>query len=326
MKAPSFWTTDTLTSRLMLPFGKLFSLGGKVRNKLSAPAASVTTPVLCVGNLVAGGTGKTPVCLALADALGARGQKVCFLSKGYGGKLEGPVQVDPGKHSFTEVGDEPLLLAGAAPTWVARDRRQGILAATRSGAQVIIMDDGFQNPGVAKTLSLVVVDGGYGFGNQRVMPAGPLRETIDEGLRRAHAVVVLGTDDFNVGTLVSLKFGLPVLRAKLALAPIPNALLKRPLVAFAGIGRPQKFFDAITAAEGNLIGRESFPDHHPFREKDLARLARMAKLQDASLVTTTKDYVRLPAAFREKVTPLPATVVWEDPKALASLLELPGLM
>jgi tetraacyldisaccharide 4'-kinase len=320
VKAPSFWTTDNLTSRLMLPFGKLFSFGGKVRRTLKTPAA-VSTPVICVGNLVAGGTGKTPVCLALAEALKTRGRKVCFLSRGHGGKLEGPLLVDPVKHSFAEVGDEPLLLADAAPTWIAKDRKQGVLTASRSGAHVIIMDDGFQNPGVPKTLSLVVVDGGYGFGNQRVMPAGPLRETIDEGLRRANAVVVLGVDDFNVGTLVSLKFGLPVLKARLVLAPLPNVLLKQPLVAFAGIGRPQKFFDAVTAAGGTLIGRESFPDHHPFREKDLLRLGRMAKLQDASLVTTTKDFVRLPAAFQEKVTPLPATIAWDDPRALNQLLE-----
>jgi tetraacyldisaccharide 4'-kinase len=320
VKAPAFWKTDNLTSRIMLPFGKLFSFGGTVRRTLKTPAV-VSTPVICVGNLVAGGTGKTPICLALAETLKTKGRKVCFLSRGHGGKLEGPVLVELEKHSFAEVGDEPLLLAEAAATWIAKDRKQGVLAAARSGAHVIIMDDGFQNPGVAKTLSLVIIDGGYGFGNQRVIPAGPMRESIDEGLRRADAVVVLGTDDFNVSTLVSLKFGLPVLKARLALAPIPNAILKRPLVAFAGIGRPQKFFDAITAAEGTLIGRESFPDHHPFREKDLVRLARMAKLQDASLVTTTKDFVRLPLSFRDKVTALPVSVVWDDPKAVLKLLE-----
>jgi len=183
------------------------------------------------------------------------------------------------------------------------------------------MDDGFQNPGVAKSLSLVVIDGGYGFGNQRVMPAGPMRETIDEGLRRAHAVVVLGVDEFNVGTLINLKFGLPVLKAKLELEPIPPAILKRPLVAFAGIGRPQKFFDAIQAAGGTLIGRESFPDHHAFREKDIVRLSRMAKLQDDALVTTTKDFVRLPVGFRDKVTALPVKVVWDEPRAVLKLLD-----
>jgi tetraacyldisaccharide 4'-kinase len=320
VKAPAFWKTDNLISRAMLPFGKLFSFGGKVRAKVTTPAV-VGKPVICIGNLVAGGTGKTPICLSLAEMLTQRNKKICFLSRGYGGKLEGPILVDPEQHSFSDVGDEPLLLAQAAPTWIAKDRKQGALAASRSGVHAIIMDDGFQNPGVAKSLSIVVVDGGYGFGNQRVMPAGPMRETIDEGLRRAHAVIVLGTDEFNVGTLVSLKFGLPVFRAQLALAPLPGSLKKRPLVAFAGIGRPQKFFDAVTAAGGNVVGRESFPDHHTFREKDLVRLLRMIKLQDAALVTTTKDFVRLPPAFHDKATPLPVKVVWDDPSAVMQLIE-----
>jgi tetraacyldisaccharide 4'-kinase len=320
LKAPGFWQTDNLTARTMAPLGQLFTFGSRLRGRLIAPAV-MTTPVICVGNLVAGGTGKTPVCLALAAMLKGHSKKLCFLGKGYGGRYDGPLLVDPDKHTCAEVGDEALLLAQTAPAWIAKDRKAGALAAAKSGAQIIIMDDGFQNPGVPKALSLVVIDGGYGFGNQRVMPAGPLRETIDEGLRRAHGVILLGNDAFNVGTLIGLKFGLPVLRARLELEPPAPALLKRPLVAFAGIGRPQKFFDSVAAAGGKLVGQESFPDHHTFRDKDILRLSRMAKLQDAALVTTTKDFVRLPAGFHDKVIPLPVKVVWEDARAVMKLLE-----
>lgn len=320
MKAPHFWTTNNGIARSMAPLSKLFSLGRKVHKATTRPVA-VTTPIICVGNLVAGGTGKTPVCLSLGEILQGRNGKPCFLSKGYRGKLDGPIQVNPKTHTHIDVGDEPLLLAACAPTFVAKDRKAGALAASKSGAQVIIMDDGFQNPGLAKTLSLVVVDGGYGFGNQRIIPAGPLRENIDEGLRRADAVVVLGQDEFNVEMLVSLKFGLPVLKARLELEPIAPGTLKKPFVAFAGIGRPEKFFKSLEAAGATLVNREAFPDHHVFRDQDVQRLSRMAKLQDAQLVTTTKDYVRLPAILQEKVLPLPVKVVWQDPQAVLRLLD-----
>ncbi|MDA0341241.1 MAG: tetraacyldisaccharide 4'-kinase, partial [Proteobacteria bacterium] len=184
MKAPDFWTQDGFLPRLLDPLGCLFKAGGAVR-RLTTPVHVAGIPVICVGNLVVGGAGKTPVALSLASQLAKTGHVVAFLTRGHGGRLSGPVQVDPSVHHAGDVGDEALLLAEVAPTWVSRDRGKGGIAARDAGAEVIIMDDGFQNPGLTKTLSLVVVDGGYGFGNGRVLPAGPLREPAKIGLKRA---------------------------------------------------------------------------------------------------------------------------------------------
>lgn len=282
-------------------------------------------PVICVGNLTVGGAGKTPVAREIARRLGAQ-----VLTRGYGGALHGPVRVDPARHTAAEVGDEPLMLARDLPVWVARDRAAGACTAAAAGAGLIVMDDGHQNPAVAKALSLVVVDGEtrngeWPFGDGRVFPAGPMREPLRAGLARADAAVVLLPADLaqaDPGLLAQLAArlpsGAPILLARLTPAGPPPP---GPLVAFAGIGKPWKFERALRAAGADLADLWPFPDHHPYDEATLRRLADRAGQYGATLVTTEKDWTRLPAAWRDRVTPWPVRAVFEDEAAAAAVLE-----
>jgi tetraacyldisaccharide 4'-kinase len=289
-----------------------------------ATPLDVGAPVICVGNLTVGGVGKTPVVRALAERLVAKGQAVHLLSRGYGGKLQGPVRVDPAVHTAADVGDEPLMLARDYPVWVARDRAAGALAAAQAGASVIVMDDGHQNPSVKKALSLVVVDGetrgeDWPFGDGRVFPAGPMREPLAAGLARADAVLVLLPDDLPEADagLVALLRGPPHLTGHLApAAPPPQG----PQLGFAGIGKPWKVERALQAAGCELADFVPFPDHAAYDEPLLRRLAERAALFNAGLVTTEKDWVRLPLAWRAKVTAWPVKAVFDDPAALDALL------
>jgi tetraacyldisaccharide 4'-kinase len=318
MHAPEFWQRDGLWPRLLEPAGWALAGAGRLRRQLARPL-KLEIPVLCVGNLVAGGTGKTPIALALAQHLLARGIRVQCLIRGYGGTQPGPLAVDPARHDARAVGDEALLLAAVAPTVVARDRAAGGRLAVARGAGLLVMDDGFQNPGLAKDLSLLVVDGAVGFGNGRLLPAGPLREPIACGLARAQALVLIGPDQAGVARRIA--GALPILGARLAPDTGWDALRGRRVVAFAGIGRPQKFFAALEAHGIAVVERVPFADHHRFDTDDIARLDRLAAGADAILVTTAKDAVRLSAPARARVTVLTVTLAWDDPDALRRLLD-----
>ena len=313
--APEFWARRGALSLLLAPLGCLYDAAGAVRRAF-VRAYRAPAPVICVGNLVAGGAGKTPIVADLARRLIARGVMVHILSRGYGGLLPGPVQVDPARYDAAAVGDEPLMLARVAPTWVARDRAAGARAAAAAGAQVIVMDDGLQNPTLAKDLSLVVFDGGYGFGNRRVMPAGPLRESIARGLARADAAIMLGADQTGAATLLS---AIPVFDAE----PLPATadLADRPFVLFAGIGRPQKFFDHFAKTGARIVAARGFPDHHRYGEAELMTLADTAKQACAALMTTEKDWVRLAPSWQARIRYLPLTIAWRDEAALDRLLD-----
>ena len=320
MRAPDFWHGPPgLAAGLLAPFAAAWQTATLARRWLTQPYGAAV-PVLCVGNLVAGGSGKTPVALALAAHLVSRGIGVHFVTRGYGGRLGGPVRVDPASHDAAAVGDEALLLAAQAACWVARDRVHGVRAAVAAGAQIVVLDDGFQNPGIAKTLSFLVVDAAYGFGNGRVIPAGPLRESRARGLARAHAVVLLGADA-QLGCLEPLGIGqtLPVLHA--ALRPVAGERLgRRRLLAFAGIGRPEKFFSTLRELGAELVGTRSFPDHHPYRAGEIGRLLRAAERAEARLVTTAKDIVRVPPQMRTPIEVLEVEIRWRDSAALAEVL------
>jgi len=317
MRAPDFWQHDGTAARLLAPLGFAWQLAGATRRALTRPWRA-PVPVICVGNLVAGGAGKTPVVLTLLTLLQARGLRPAALTRGYGGSATGPLPVDPRRHDAARVGDEALLLAAVAPTWVARDRVDGAREAIAEGAEVLVLDDGFQNPRLHKDLSLLVVDAGYGLGNGRVMPAGPLRETPESGFARADAVVLTGDGAFD-SVVKHLPPGLPVLRARLT--PRDGRLAGRRVYAFAGIGRPQKFFDSLRDVGARVVGAEAFADHQPYDEATLRRLAAAASAAEAQLVTTAKDAARLGAAAPADLAVLDVRLVWEDKGALTRLLE-----
>jgi tetraacyldisaccharide 4'-kinase len=281
-------------------------------------------PVICVGNLTLGGSGKTPVVRAVVRRLAAEGRTAHVLTRGYGGRLQGPVQVDLATHAAADVGDEALMLAKDAAVWVARDRAAGAAAAAKAGAEVIVMDDGHQNPGVRKRLSLVVVDGEtrgreWPLGDGQVFPAGPLREPLADGLARADAVVLLLPADLEAPdpALTALFAGQPLLVARLVPAAPPPA---GPQLGFAGIGKPWKMERALAAAGCDLADFAPFPDHARYDARTLRFLARRAAALGAGLVTSEKDWVKLPPAWRERVTAWPVEARFEDEAALDGLL------
>ncbi len=313
MKTPVFWNEHGIAARLLNPASVLFGAVGRWRWRRVTPV-SANIPILCVGNLVAGGAGKTPVALSLASRLRASGYATHFLSRGYGGAVRGPHRVDNDCDGPANVGDEALLLAAVSPTWVSRNRVDGARAAALAGAEVIVMDDGFQNLSLQKNLSIVVVDGAYGFGNELLIPAGPLRELVADGMARADVVVILGDDQ--VGVRQKLPTHLRVLTAKLVPGPEGTTFAGRRVIAFAGIGRPKKFFNTLHSLGCKLVGSHAFADHHRYREHELLLLADKADKLDAVLVTTAKDMVRVPEAFRSLVDVLSVEVSWDDESVL----------
>ena len=318
VRAPDFWRSDGPISAALTPLAALYTAGGVLRRALVEPRRAAV-PVICVGNLVAGGAGKTPVALSLARELRVHHRiDAHLLAKGYGGRERGPLRVDPATHDAAAVGDEALLLAAAAPTWVARDRRGAVRVAAQAGAEMIVLDDGFQDPSLAKDLSLVVVDGGYGFGNARVLPAGPLREPVGAGLARADAVVLVGSDTARVAE--TLPPGLPLLRTRLVPAPGAERLAGKAVFAFAGIGRPEKFFTTLGEIGCRVVATRSFPDHHPYRPEEIMQVCEEAATLGAVPVTTAKDAVRLPPSARAMVETFSVTLEWSDPDALEALL------
>ena len=300
MRAPDFWSRTDFSSRffvaLLTPLGKLYGAVAAWKAKHATPWRP-PVPVVCVGNLTSGGTGKTPVAIAIAEGLKARGRKPFFLTRGYGGSVRGPLLVTA-EHTAAEVGDEPLLLAATAPVIVSPDRLKGAHLALEQGADALVMDDGHQNFALAKTLALVVVDAAQGFGNGRLLPAGPLRETVREGLARADAVVLMGD---GAPDLEGYKG--TVLHARLE--PEGGEELKgKRIVAFAGIGRPEKFFASLRDLGTELVAEVPFGDHHVYTANEIANLKARAQRENALLVTTQKDLMRLAAAEREGIAVL----------------------
>jgi tetraacyldisaccharide 4'-kinase len=319
MRAPDFWAEPPgVAASLLAPASAIWRATTKVRSAVARPDR-VPVPVICVGNLVAGGAGKTPVVLSLAVLAATRGIAPHVVTRGYGGCLAGPVRVDPVGDNAAMVGDEALLIAATAPCWVAHDRAAGARAAAASGAGVVLLDDGYQNRTIAKDLSLLVVDIEYAFGNGRLIPAGPLREPIAAGIARADAIVLLGDGDPPEAVSGAT---CPLLRARLR--PLDGGRFAGTrVVAFAGIGRPQKFFGSLRAVGADLVITRPFADHHRYRRGEVERLRNKAGAVGARLVTTAKDWVRLPAPWRDGIEVLDVEVYWDDPAALVRLLASP---
>lgn len=327
MRAPGFWWLPKpgLLARLLQPLGLLY--GAATLSRMRRPGLDIGVPVICVGNFVAGGAGKTPTTLALCALLAARGERPFVLSRGYGGRLTGPVEVSPERHTATDVGDEPLLMAAKVRTIVARDRPAGAGLARSLGASVIVMDDGLQNPSLAKNLRLAVIDGASGMGNGLSLPAGPLRAPLAGQLPLTDALVLIGSGAPGeaVAAMARAK-GLPVLKARLdPPTGMSEALAGRKVLALSGIGRPEKFVATLRQAGAEIVAERALGDHHAYTAQDVSALLAEAKARDCTIATTEKDATKLAPLWPEeeasRLIVVPVTLSFEEPQRVAALLD-----
>ena len=317
-KAPKFWylKRDSLLSNSLYPLSLLFRLGTKIRNLISLERKT-KLPIICIGNIVIGGAGKTPVALKIGNMLRKAGYNPHFVSKGYGG-LEKNNRLVKDWHSPKSVGDEPLLLSEIAPTWIGLNRNKSFQLASEHGADCIVMDDGFQNPTLQKDFSIVVINGEQGFGNKRVIPSGPLRESINRGLSRTNLIITIG--DISDTVKDKIPKHIPLFAANFKIKEDDMMLTGQRITAFAGIAYPEKFFNSLKVVKANIVDKISYSDHHIYSENDLLYLAEIANKNKSILVTTKKDMVRIPKNFRSLVKTIDGFIQFDDENLLLEIL------
>jgi len=326
MREPGFWhRPSSFVSLLLLPLGALY--GAVAARRMQREGFDAGIPVLCVGNYHVGGAGKTPMVLALTRMLRDLGETPVVLSRGYGGRLHGPVKVDPDRHAAADIGDEPLMMARTVPVVVARDRISGVALARSQGASVILMDDGFQNPAIAKDASLIVIDGDRGLGNGLVFPAGPLRAPLPPQLARTDALIVVGDGAAAAPVAAAIAAqGRPVLSAHLRADDASVASLRgKRVLAFAGIGDPPRFFRTLHASGIEVVRERAFADHHPYAQAEIEALIAEAKPDALMLVTTEKDLARLRsggrlASYAQEIVPFAVTLEFDDAAKLRTFV------
>ncbi|MBA5727111.1 tetraacyldisaccharide 4'-kinase [Bombella mellum] len=319
LTAPSFWQkpAPTTLSNLLLPVSWI--TGHMARQRQKQPSLKLPVPVLCCGNITVGGAGKTPLALYLLQQLIKRGRTPHAITRGYGGRSRRTGLIRPERDKAIDVGDETMLLARIAPTWRGPDRQASAMQAIAAGADCLLLDDGLQDPSLHKDMNILVIDGPAGLGNQRLLPAGPLRETLADALPRLHAVTLFGKDPHHI--INQIPPDMPLLRGTLSAGPAIRKLQGHQIIAFAGIGRPQKFFSTLQDAGLTLLRTLTFPDHHIYSRRELKQLAQLAHAPDTVLVTTEKDYVKLPPLFQNFVTSLDIEPRWNNPALASELLD-----
>ena len=314
MKTPVYWKNRNIKALTLLPIGWVYAGLTALRLLIKKPFAT-DCPVICIGNLTAGGTGKTPTAVAIAKIVKELGYNPFFVSRGYGGNLSGVI-VNREKHTPKQVGDEPLLLAREAEVSINPNRAFAAQKAISEGATALIMDDGFQNPSLKKNISFLVFDGGFGIGNGWPLPAGPLRESFNAGLKRADAAIIIGQDTTNLcGKLKNI----PIFKAVMQSLPLQNT--KQKAIAFAGIGRPEKFYNSLREMQIEIIKTIDFPDHHFYTENELKQLIEEARKFEAQLITTAKDFVKIPANLQKYFNVLEIEIKWDNREALKTFIQ-----
>lgn len=318
MRAPDYWQSGPTAAigHLLSPLGALYAMATSLRAS-GRPSWEAPKPVICLGNLVMGGAGKTLVGTHLARQLIKIGHNPHIVIRGYGGALAGPTRVDVDTHTHHDVGDEALLYAAIAPTWAGADRVASAKCAVDAGADVIIMDDGFQNPSLAKTMSILIFDGNYGVGNGYGFPAGPLREFLGTGIKRADGIVGIGQLPQSILSVAREK---PVFVADTVSVSKNDDLTGKRILAFAGIGRPQKFFDSLSAAGADIVQSVGFADHHNYTDAEIQNLKKEAEIKSATLMTTAKDHVRLNSEMKKAVTAFHVDIKWQNPTAFVEFV------
>lgn len=319
LTAPSFWHSPTPTglSNLLLPLSRVTS--HLTRHRQTKPSLKLPVPILCCGNITVGGAGKTPLTLHLAQKLIQRGRKPHVITRGHGGLSKKNGLVRPERDRAIDIGDEAMLLAQLAPTWRGSSRQTNALHAVAAGADCLLLDDGLQDPSLHKDMSILTIDGPAGFGNQRLLPAGPLRESLADALPRLDAAVIFGEDSHHVAR--QLPEDMPLLRGRLSPTGDIQKLRGQQIIAFAGIGRPQKFFTTLQEAGLTILRTLTFPDHHIYSDRELKKLAQLAHAPDTILVTTEKDLVKLPPLFQHFVTSIAVEPHWDNPNIADELLD-----
>ena len=315
MKTPPFWREPNLLSTLLTPLSYLYQLGASIDHR-STTANRAPLPVISIGNVTAGGAGKTPTTLALVPMLREMGFNPHILTRGYKGAALTAHRVTA-NDGWQQVGDEALLLAQAAPTWVGRDRFAAANAAANTDATILVCDDALQHHALQKNLSLLVIDGPYGLGNAKLLPAGPLREPFANALSRCDAAILIGDDTQQLTSQIPL----PVFRANLRASGDTSLLKASPWIAFAGIGRPEKFYTSLRELGANVIACHDFPDHHAYCAADIVALLTEAQNSNAKLITTAKDWVKLPAELAKDIRTLEVALTFEDEASLRSFLQ-----
>ncbi len=314
MKTPRFWQTNNSTSRLLAPLSAAYALGAWADRRFTTPQLA-PLPVIAIGNVTAGGAGKTPTTLALIPLLRAMGHTPHILTRGYRGASLTAHRVNDGD-DWHIVGDEALLLAKAAPTWVGANRLASANAAAANGATILVCDDALQHHALRKNVTLLVIDGAFGIGNGKLLPAGPLREPLASAAKRCDAAIIIGEDAQQLAAQLTI----PVINAKLVPSSDTAFLLMENWLAFAGIGRPEKFFATLRACGATLLATESFPDHHTYSAQDIAQLIANAEKLGASLITTEKDAVKIPPAYAGVIRVLPVNLRFDEPSHIAEIL------